>query len=66
MGGWKPFTLFDRTPVQVPANFDVAPAPDGGWLTYPEGDMSVPSGHMPKGGYFFDTLTCRQIDERTT
>jgi len=64
-GGWKPFTLFDGTPVQVPANFNVTPAPDGGWHTYPEGDMSVPpSGHMPKGGYFFDTIIRQQpIDE---
>ena len=64
-GGWKRFTLFDGTPVQVPANFNVTPAPDGGWHTYPEGDMSVPpSGHMPKGGYFFDTIIRQQpIDE---
>ena len=65
VGGWKPFTLFDGTPVQVPANFNVTPAPDGGWHTYPEGDMSVPpSGHMPKGGYFFDTIIRQEpLDE---
>ena len=55
--GWKPFTLFDGTPCLVPGDFNVTPAPDGGWLTYPEGDAAAPpSGHMPKGGYFFDTL----------
>ena len=54
---WKPFTLFDGTPCLVPGQFNVTPAPDGGWLMYPEGDLSAPpSGHMPKGGYFFDTL----------
>jgi hypothetical protein len=54
---WKPFTLFDGTPCLVPGNFNVTPAPDGGWLMYPEGDTSVPaSGHMPKGGYFFDAI----------
>ncbi len=55
--GWKPFTLFDGTPCLVPGNFNVTPASDGGWLMYPEGDMSVPaSGHMPKNGYFFDAI----------
>jgi hypothetical protein len=63
--GWKPFTLFDGTPVQVPANFNVTPAPDGGWLMYPEGDLSAPaSGHMPKGAYFFDTIIRQEpLDE---
>lgn len=62
---WKPFTLFDGTPVEVPGQFNVTPAPDGGWLTYPEGDMTAPpSGHMPKGGYFFDTLIRQEpLDE---
>jgi hypothetical protein len=55
--GWKPFMLFDGTPCLVPGDFNVTPAPDGGWLMYPQGDLSAPpSGHMPKGGYFFDTL----------
>ena len=55
--GWKPFTLFDGTPCLVPGDFNVTPAADGGWLMYPEGDLTAPpSAHMPKGGYFFDTL----------
>jgi len=54
---WKPFTLFDGTPCLVPGNFNVTPAPDGGWYIYPEGDTSAgPSGHMPQGGYFFDSI----------
>lgn len=54
---WKPFTCFDGTPCLVPGSFNVTPAPDGGWHIYPEGDTSVPpSGHMPKGGYFFDSI----------
>lgn len=63
--GWKPFALFDGTPVLVPGKFNVTPAPDGGWFIYPEGDTSVPpSGWMPKDSYFFDS-TRRQdsIDE---
>jgi hypothetical protein len=65
VGDWKPFTLFDGTPCLVPGNFNVTPAEDGGWLTYPEGDLSAPpSAHMPKGSYFFDTLIRQEpIDE---
>jgi len=54
---WKPFTLFDGTECLVPGDFNVTPAPDGGWLIYPEGDTTAPPrGHMPLGGYFCDTL----------
>jgi len=54
---WKPFTMPDGTPCLAPGAFNVTPAPDGGWLMYPEGDTSVsPSGHMPAGGYFFDAI----------
>lgn len=55
--GWKPFTMFDGTPVLVPEGFNVTPADDGGWLIYPEGDATVPpSAWMPKGTYFFDAI----------
>jgi len=39
---WKPFTLFDGTRCLVSGDFNVTPAPDGGWHMYPEGDTSVP------------------------
>jgi len=63
--GWKPFTLFDGTPVLVPEKFNVTPADDGGWLMYPEGDTSVPPcAWMPKGSHFFDSLNRQQpLDE---
>ena len=55
--GWKPWTLFDGTPVLVPAAFNTELAPDGGVYQYPEGDKNVPaSGYMPKGGFYFDTI----------
>jgi hypothetical protein len=55
--GWKPFTMFDGTPVQVPEDFRVTTDPDGSLLMYPQGDLSAaPSGRMPRGGHFFDTL----------
>jgi hypothetical protein len=64
--GWKPFTMFDGTPVLVPEKFNVTPAQDGGWLMYPEGDTRVPPcARMPQGSYFFDSLNRQQpIDEQ--
>ena len=56
-GGWKPWTTFDGTPVLVPMAFNTDPEPGGDILMYPEGDKSVPpSGHMPKGGWYFDAI----------
>jgi hypothetical protein len=58
---WKPFKMFDGTECLVPGSFNVTPAPQGGWLIYPEGDTTVaPSGHMPAGGYFFDAIVRQQ------
>lgn len=55
--GWKPWTLFDGTPVLVPAAFNTEPEPDGSILMYPEGDHAAPpSGHMPKDGFYFDSI----------
>lgn len=55
--GWKPLTLFDGTEVLVPEKFNVTTNEVGDWLIYPEGDTTVPpSGRMPKGGYFFDSI----------
>ncbi|MCS7222083.1 MAG: uroporphyrinogen decarboxylase family protein [Anaerolineae bacterium] len=55
--GWKPWTLFDGTPVLVPEGFNTEPEPNGDILMYPEGDRSAPpSGRMPKGGFYFDTI----------
>jgi hypothetical protein len=54
---WKPWTIFDGTPVLVPAAFNTDPEPNGDILMYPEGDKSVPaSGRMPKGGFYFDSI----------
>lgn len=55
--GWKPWTLFDGTPVLVPEAFNTEPEPNGSILMYPEGDHSVPpSGIMPKDGWYFDSI----------
>lgn len=63
--GWKPWTIFDGIPVLVPEGFNTIPEPNGDILMYPEGDRSVPpSGKMPKGGWYFDTIVRQPpIDE---
>jgi hypothetical protein len=55
--GWKPWQFFDGTPLLVPEGFNTVPEADGSVLLYPEGDRSLPpSGKMPKGGYFADSI----------
>jgi hypothetical protein len=56
--GWKSFTLFDGTESLVGGDFNTTVDPaTGDLLIYPEGDLSVPpSGRMPRGGYFFDSI----------
>lgn len=54
--GWKPWD-FNGTPTLVPEGFNTLPEPDGSILMYPEGDRAAPpSGRMPAGGYYFDTI----------
>ncbi len=54
---WREWTLFDGTPVLVPEGFNTDPEPNGDILMYPEGDKTAPpSGRMPKGGFYFDTI----------
>lgn len=54
---WKPWRLFDGTEVLVPGDFQVDSTPEGDWLIYPQGDRSAPpSGRMPHGGLFFDSI----------
>jgi len=54
---WKPWELFDGTPVLVPGKFNTAPNEKGEILQYPDGDRSAPpSGRMPKGGFYFDAI----------
>ncbi|MCD6519913.1 MAG: methyltransferase [Anaerolineae bacterium] len=54
---WKPFTLFDGTPVLVPGGFNTEISEDGYLYQYPGGDRSVPpSGRMPKDGFYHDAI----------
>jgi len=56
--GWKPWKLFDGTPVLVPEKFNTEPDAGGDILMYPQGDRTAPpSARMPKGGFYFDAIT---------
>jgi hypothetical protein len=54
---WKPWS-FNGLEVLVPGNFNVTVDPaSGDTLIYPEGDLNAkPSGRMPRGFHFFDTI----------
>ncbi len=59
--GWKPFEMFDGTPVLVPRQFNTTVAEKGDLLMHPEGDTTAPPcARMPKGGYFFDAVNRQQ------
>jgi hypothetical protein len=62
---WKPWALTDGTPVLVPGLFNTQPEANGEILMYPEGDRSAPpSGRMPQGGFYFDTIVRQEpVDE---
>jgi len=54
---WKPFTMPDGTDVMISGHFQYDIMDNGDILQYPRGDRTVPpSGKMPKGGFFFDTI----------
>lgn len=54
---WKPWKLFDGTPVLVPEKFNTEPDSEGNILMYPRGDRTAPPcARMPKGGLYFDAL----------
>ena len=53
---WQPWRTPWQQEVLVPAQFNIK-EDNGNLLIYPEGDMTVPpSGKMPEGGYFFDSI----------
>jgi len=53
---WKPWN-FQGLDVLVPGNFNTTLDANGDLLIYPQGDTSaLPSGRMPKDGFFFDAI----------
>ena len=61
---WKPWN-FNGLEVLVPGKFEITLDANGDVLIYPEGDRTVPpSGRMPNGGQFFDSIIRQKpIDE---
>ncbi|MEI8340979.1 MAG: methyltransferase, partial [Verrucomicrobiota bacterium] len=61
---WKPWRAPWGQELLVSEHFQVDEN-EGGTFIYPDGDRSVPhSGHMPKTGYFFDSIIRQEpIDE---
>jgi len=62
---WKEFRMPWGQEVLVSEHFNTTKDTSGDLLIYPQGDTSVgPSGRMPEGGYFFDTIIRQpEIDE---
>jgi hypothetical protein len=62
---WRPWRTYQGLEVLVSDDFRVTIAPNGDTLIYPEGDTTAPpSGRMPAGGHFFDTIVRQEpIDE---
>ena len=62
---WKSWRMPDGLEVLVSQDFQVTVDHNGDTLIYPEGDTTVPpSGRMPRGGYFFDSIVRQPpIDE---
>ena len=48
---WKPWRLFDGTPVEIPGDFNPVLEPDGGYAMLRNG---VPIARMPKDGFYFE------------
>ena len=54
---WKVWTNQDGLDVLVPGGFNPQPDGEGGYLVYPQGDLSCePSGRMSKGCVYFEAL----------
>lgn len=63
--GWKEYRLPWGQVVLAPGQFQTTTDVNGDLLTYPQGDTSAPpSGRMPVGGFYFDTIIRQQeLDE---
>ncbi|MDF1513697.1 MAG: uroporphyrinogen decarboxylase family protein [Anaerolineae bacterium] len=62
-GNYKPWTLFDGTPVWVPGAFDVEVTSKGDWVLHEDGDPAKKVlGMMPKDGFYFDNRASLSSD----
>lgn len=62
---WKEWRLENGLEVLVPGKFNTTVDEKGDTYIYPQGDLSAPpSGRMPKGGFYFDSIIRQpEIDE---
>jgi len=59
---WKPWRLFDGTPVLVPGEFNTEPDAEGSILMHPQGDRDAPPcARMPTLGFYFDALDRQRL-----
>lgn len=66
---WKPWRLFDGTPVMVPQKFNTEPDDRGDIVQYPRGDRRFqPSARMPHGGFYHDAIIRKKevVDDELT
>jgi hypothetical protein len=64
---WKPWRLDSGLEVLVSGHMEMARDANGDTLVYPRGDRTAPpSGRMPKGGFFFDSIVRQDpiVEER--
>ncbi len=63
---WKPWR-FNGRDVLVPGRFEIDEDTNGDTIIYPKGDRTAPpSGRMPKGFHFFDTIIRQEpLDDET-
>jgi len=60
---WKPWELFDGTPVMMPGDFNVEVTPGGDWLLRPLSRSDRPPiARMPKDGFYFDAIDYGEWD----
>ena len=52
--GWKPWQMFDGTPIEVPGGFNPVANEHGTLVLYDSTRAAI--AQMPKGGYYFDRL----------
>lgn len=63
---WKPWKLFDGTPVEMPGGFEPITEPDGDIVLMRDGELVA---RMPNDGFYFDRLEmypgARHVDLKT-
>jgi len=63
---WKPWRMDNGVEVLVSEHFKTTKDANGDTLIYPKGDPTAPpSGRLPKGGFFFDTIVRQEpVDDK--